>query len=182
MLREFVGEGVLTSITAGSLIGRFGGEVRRFATGARARGPDPQRHLRHPRHRQPSAGCRRRAASGRPRSHWRIGSPRRCPRRSSAAPRSRLALRSSSPTSQTGASPVVAPATLSPTQQFYLLMRYGFVVGSSAKPKVSRSSSTSGSAEPPTPGSRCRARRARTRRAAPAPRGGRARGRSRRRS
>ena len=31
MLREFVGEGVLTSITAGSLVGRFGGEVRRFA-------------------------------------------------------------------------------------------------------------------------------------------------------
>jgi protein-tyrosine phosphatase len=31
MLREFVGEGILTSITAGSLVGRFGGEVRRFA-------------------------------------------------------------------------------------------------------------------------------------------------------
>jgi len=31
MLREFVGEGVLMSITAGSLSGRFGGEVRRFA-------------------------------------------------------------------------------------------------------------------------------------------------------
>jgi protein-tyrosine phosphatase len=31
MLREFVHEGILTSITAGSLIGRFGGEVRRFA-------------------------------------------------------------------------------------------------------------------------------------------------------
>jgi protein-tyrosine phosphatase len=32
MLRELVGEGILTSITAGSLVGRFGGEVRRFAT------------------------------------------------------------------------------------------------------------------------------------------------------
>jgi protein-tyrosine phosphatase len=31
MLREFVSEGVLTSVTAGSLAGRFGGEVRRFA-------------------------------------------------------------------------------------------------------------------------------------------------------
>jgi protein-tyrosine phosphatase len=31
MLREFVNEGVLTSVTAGSLVGRFGGEVRRFA-------------------------------------------------------------------------------------------------------------------------------------------------------
>jgi protein-tyrosine phosphatase len=31
LLREFVHEGVLTSITAGSLVGRFGGEVRRFA-------------------------------------------------------------------------------------------------------------------------------------------------------
>jgi len=31
MLREFVNEGILTSITAGSLVGRFGGEVRRFA-------------------------------------------------------------------------------------------------------------------------------------------------------
>jgi protein-tyrosine phosphatase len=31
MLREFVHEGVLTSVTAGSLVGRFGGEVRRFA-------------------------------------------------------------------------------------------------------------------------------------------------------
>ena len=31
MLREFVSEGVLTSITAGSLVGRFGGEVQRFA-------------------------------------------------------------------------------------------------------------------------------------------------------
>ncbi len=31
MLREFVHEGVLTSVTAGSLAGRFGGEVRRFA-------------------------------------------------------------------------------------------------------------------------------------------------------
>jgi protein-tyrosine phosphatase len=31
MLREFVNEGVLTSVTAGSLAGRFGGEVLRFA-------------------------------------------------------------------------------------------------------------------------------------------------------
>ena len=31
LLREFVHEGVLTSVTAGSLAGRFGGEVRRFA-------------------------------------------------------------------------------------------------------------------------------------------------------
>lgn len=31
MLRDFVSEGILTSITAGSLIGSFGGEVRRFA-------------------------------------------------------------------------------------------------------------------------------------------------------
>ncbi len=31
MLRALVGAGVLTSITAGSLVGRFGGEVRRFA-------------------------------------------------------------------------------------------------------------------------------------------------------
>jgi protein-tyrosine phosphatase len=31
LLREFVNEGVLTSVTAGSLAGRFGGEVRRFA-------------------------------------------------------------------------------------------------------------------------------------------------------
>jgi protein-tyrosine phosphatase len=31
MLREFVSEGILTSITAGSLVGRFGGEVRRVA-------------------------------------------------------------------------------------------------------------------------------------------------------
>jgi protein-tyrosine phosphatase len=31
MLRALVGEGVLTSITAGSLVGRFGGDVRRFA-------------------------------------------------------------------------------------------------------------------------------------------------------
>jgi protein-tyrosine phosphatase len=31
MLREFVNEGILTSVTAGSLAGRFGGEVRRFA-------------------------------------------------------------------------------------------------------------------------------------------------------
>ena len=31
MLREFVEQGILTSITAGSLVGRFGGEVRRFA-------------------------------------------------------------------------------------------------------------------------------------------------------
>ncbi len=31
MLREFVHEGVLASVTAGSLVGRFGGEVRRFA-------------------------------------------------------------------------------------------------------------------------------------------------------
>jgi protein-tyrosine phosphatase len=31
MLRALVGEGILTSITAGSLVGRFGGEVRRFA-------------------------------------------------------------------------------------------------------------------------------------------------------
>jgi protein-tyrosine phosphatase len=31
MLRELVSEGVLTSVTAGSLAGRFGGEVRRFA-------------------------------------------------------------------------------------------------------------------------------------------------------
>jgi protein-tyrosine phosphatase len=31
MLREFVNAGVLTSVTAGSLVGRFGGEVRRFA-------------------------------------------------------------------------------------------------------------------------------------------------------
>jgi protein-tyrosine phosphatase len=31
MLRELVSEGILTSITAGSLIGSFGGEVRRFA-------------------------------------------------------------------------------------------------------------------------------------------------------
>jgi protein-tyrosine phosphatase len=31
MLREFVNEGILTSVTAGSLSGRFGGEVRRFA-------------------------------------------------------------------------------------------------------------------------------------------------------
>jgi len=31
MLREFVNEGILMSITAGSLVGRFGGEVRRFA-------------------------------------------------------------------------------------------------------------------------------------------------------
>jgi protein-tyrosine phosphatase len=31
MLREFVNEGMLTSVTAGSLVGRFGGEVRRFA-------------------------------------------------------------------------------------------------------------------------------------------------------
>jgi len=31
LLRELVGEGVLTSVTAGSLVGRFGGEVRRFA-------------------------------------------------------------------------------------------------------------------------------------------------------
>jgi protein-tyrosine phosphatase len=30
-LRSLVGDGVLTSITAGSLVGRFGGEVRRFA-------------------------------------------------------------------------------------------------------------------------------------------------------
>jgi protein-tyrosine phosphatase len=31
MLLSLVGEGVLTSITAGSLVGRFGGDVRRFA-------------------------------------------------------------------------------------------------------------------------------------------------------
>jgi protein-tyrosine phosphatase len=31
VLESLVGEGVLTSITAGSLVGRFGGEVRRFA-------------------------------------------------------------------------------------------------------------------------------------------------------
>jgi protein-tyrosine phosphatase len=31
MLEEFVNEGILTSVTAGSLGGRFGGEVRRFA-------------------------------------------------------------------------------------------------------------------------------------------------------
>jgi protein-tyrosine phosphatase len=31
MLSEFVHEGVLTSVTAGSLVGRFGGEVRGFA-------------------------------------------------------------------------------------------------------------------------------------------------------
>lgn len=31
LLRAFVHDGVLTSITAGSLVGRFGGEVRRFA-------------------------------------------------------------------------------------------------------------------------------------------------------
>jgi protein-tyrosine phosphatase len=31
LLRELVHEGVLTSVTAGSLAGRFGGEVRRFA-------------------------------------------------------------------------------------------------------------------------------------------------------
>ena len=31
MLRELVNEGVITSVTAGSLVGRFGGEVRRFA-------------------------------------------------------------------------------------------------------------------------------------------------------
>jgi protein-tyrosine phosphatase len=31
MLRELVSEGVLMSVTAGSLVGRFGGEVRRFA-------------------------------------------------------------------------------------------------------------------------------------------------------
>ncbi len=31
LLRELVSEGVLTSVTAGSLVGRFGGEVRRFA-------------------------------------------------------------------------------------------------------------------------------------------------------
>jgi protein-tyrosine phosphatase len=31
MLGTLVGEGVLTSITAGALVGRFGGEVRRFA-------------------------------------------------------------------------------------------------------------------------------------------------------
>jgi protein-tyrosine phosphatase len=31
MLQSLVGDGVLTSITAGSLVGRFGGEVRRFA-------------------------------------------------------------------------------------------------------------------------------------------------------
>jgi protein-tyrosine phosphatase len=31
LLREFVSEGILTSVTAGSLVGRFGGEVRRFA-------------------------------------------------------------------------------------------------------------------------------------------------------
>ncbi|HEY3866496.1 MAG TPA: CpsB/CapC family capsule biosynthesis tyrosine phosphatase [Solirubrobacteraceae bacterium] len=31
MLRELVNAGVLTSVTAGSLVGRFGGEVRRFA-------------------------------------------------------------------------------------------------------------------------------------------------------
>jgi protein-tyrosine phosphatase len=32
MLRSLVRDGLLTSITAGSLVGRFGGEVRRFAT------------------------------------------------------------------------------------------------------------------------------------------------------
>lgn len=31
MLQSLVGDGVLTSITAGSLVGRFGGNVRRFA-------------------------------------------------------------------------------------------------------------------------------------------------------
>jgi protein-tyrosine phosphatase len=31
MLQEFVNEGILTSVTAGSLVGRFGSEVRRFA-------------------------------------------------------------------------------------------------------------------------------------------------------
>ena len=31
MLEAFVNKGVLTSVTAGSLTGRFGGEVRRFA-------------------------------------------------------------------------------------------------------------------------------------------------------
>jgi protein-tyrosine phosphatase len=31
MLRSLVDSGILTSITAGSLVGRFGGEVRRFA-------------------------------------------------------------------------------------------------------------------------------------------------------
>lgn len=38
MLRSLVGEGVLTSITAGSLAGRFGAEVRRFAMGLVAEG------------------------------------------------------------------------------------------------------------------------------------------------
>ena len=111
MLREFVGEGILTSITAGSLVGRFGGEVRRFALYARARRPDPQRHLRYPRHRQSSAGCHRRAASGRPGAAGGLadragarGDPQR--RRDPAPPRSRA------PRSRTGASTVVAPAAL----------------------------------------------------------------------
>jgi protein-tyrosine phosphatase len=38
MLRSIIGTGVLTSITAGSLVGRFGGEVRRFALGLVAEG------------------------------------------------------------------------------------------------------------------------------------------------
>jgi protein-tyrosine phosphatase len=38
MLRSLVGEGVLTSITAGSLVGRFGAEVRRFAMSLVAEG------------------------------------------------------------------------------------------------------------------------------------------------
>lgn len=33
MLEALIGRGALTSITAGSLVGRFGGEVRRFAVG-----------------------------------------------------------------------------------------------------------------------------------------------------
>ena len=64
--------GVLTSITAGSLVGRFGGEVRRFALELVARGAGPQRGLRRPRpvDRPPGMASGARAGGARPLADW----------------------------------------------------------------------------------------------------------------
>ncbi len=55
IVRTLVGDGVLMSLTAGSLAGRFGSQARPARGGAAARGDGAQRHLRFARRRQPSA-------------------------------------------------------------------------------------------------------------------------------
>ncbi len=72
MLEEIVAAGALTSITAGSLVGDFGGTVQRFALELAADGHDPQRHIRRARlqRRPPGMAAALKRAGLAPLSEW----------------------------------------------------------------------------------------------------------------